>query len=185
MGPDVDLMADTNCRYTAAEAVAMAKVLEEHGFVWLEEPVPPEDVQGYRAVKAQTRLAVAGGECECGHYRFGPLLAQGVFDVVKPDICRAGGLAACQRIGVLADAFNVRIAPHVSLGSAVHVAASLHWAVAARRVWIHELPVFRNPLVDDLLVEPLQWQEGHLEVPSGPGLGVELRQDVVERYRTK
>jgi D-galactarolactone cycloisomerase len=183
VGDAFDLMADANCRYTAAEAVAMARVLEEQRFVWLEEPVPPEDVAGYRLLREKLDIAVAGGECECTHYRFAHLIAQGTYDVLQPDICRAGGITACHRIGVLADAHNLRVAPHVSIGSAIHIVASLHWAVSEASVLIHEFPVFENPLVDDLFAEPLDWREGHLYVGDAPGLGVEVREDVVAAYR--
>jgi L-alanine-DL-glutamate epimerase-like enolase superfamily enzyme len=184
VGEAMDLMADANCRYTPAEAVTMARVLEDQGFAWLEEPVPPEDVEGYVALRAKLDLAVAGGECECTHYRFADLFARGAYDVAQPDVCRAGGLTACHRIGVLAGAHGVRVAPHVSIGSALHLAASLHWAASERAVWIHEYPVFENPLVDDLLAEPLDWRDGFLHVATDrPGLGVQVRDDAVERYR--
>jgi len=185
IGDDMELMADANCRYTVSEAISMARVLEEYGFGWFEEPVAPEDVTGYVTLRRKTDVAIAGGECESTHYRFADLFARGAFDVAQPDICRAGGLTACHRIGVLADAHGLRIAPHVSIGSALHLAASLHWAASERSVWIHEYPVFDNPLVDDLLHEPLDLRDGFLHVPVGrPGLGVEVREDVIERYRT-
>ncbi len=180
---DMDLMADANCRYSVAEAVAMARVLEQEGFLWLEEPVPPEDVAGYRQLREKVDIAIAGGECECTHYRFGHLFTQGTYDVAQPDICRAGGITACHRIGVLASAHNVRTAPHVSIGSAIHIAASLHWAVSDPSFFIHEFPVFENPLVDDLFAEPLDWRDGHLHVSQRPGLGFDIRDDVVEKYR--
>ncbi|HEX7040327.1 MAG TPA: mandelate racemase/muconate lactonizing enzyme family protein [Trueperaceae bacterium] len=183
VGDAMDLMADANCRYSASEAVAMARVLEDNGFAWLEEPVPPEDVAGYRLLREKLDIAVAGGECECTHYRFAHLIAAGTYDVLQPDVCRAGGLTACHRIGVLADAHNLRVAPHVSIGSAVHIAASLHWAVSEASVFIHEFPVFENPLVDDLLAEPLDWRDGRLHVSDRPGLGVEVREDVVAAHR--
>lgn len=183
VGPGVDLMADANCRFTASEAVRMARILEAQDFTWLEEPVPPEDIEGYRAVRAKVDIAIAGGECECTHHRFAHLLALGTFDVIQPDICRAGGLTACHRIGVLADAHNVRIAPHVSIGSAIHIAASLHWALSAKPVFIHEFPIFENPLVDDLFETPLDWRAGYLHTPTGSGLGITVREDVVTRYR--
>jgi L-alanine-DL-glutamate epimerase-like enolase superfamily enzyme len=183
VGRDMDLMADANCRYTVAEAVAMARVLQEHAVVWFEEPLPPEDVAGYRELRSKVDVAIAGGECECTHYRFGELLAQRTFDVIQPDICRAGGLTACHRIGVLASAHNVRVAPHVSIGSAIHIVASLHWAASERQAFIHEFPVFANPLVDDLLDEGLDWRAGYLHVSDAPGLGMMVRDGVVERYR--
>jgi D-galactarolactone cycloisomerase len=186
VGDGMDLMADANCRYTVAEAVAMARVLEAHGFAWFEEPVPPEDVEGYVALRRKVDVAIAGGECECTHYRFADLFVRGAYDVAQPDICRAGGLTACHRIGVLAGAHDVRIAPHVSIGTALHIAASLHWAASERHVWIHEYPVFENPLMDDLLAEPLDWRDGYLHVATDrPGLGVEVREDVVARYRVR
>lgn len=179
----MELMADANCRYSVAEAVAMARVLEEQGFLWLEEPVPPEDVSGYKQLREKVGIAIAGGECECTHYRFAHLIAQGAYDVVQPDICRAGGITACHRTGVIANAHNLRVAPHVSIGSAIHIAASLHWAVSEASVFIHEFPVFQNPLVDDLLSEPLDWRDGYLHVSNRPGLGFEIRDDVVAEYR--
>lgn len=183
VGDTMDLMADANCRYSTAEAVRMARVLEDEGFIWLEEPVPPEDVAGYGALRGQLDIALAGGECECTHYRFGQLIASGTFDVLQPDICRAGGLTACHRIGVLADAHNLRVAPHVSIGSAIHIAASLQWAANEASVFIHEFPVFENPLVDDLLVEPLDWRDGRLHVSRRPGLGIDIDEEVIAAHR--
>lgn len=183
VGDTMDLMADGNCRYTAAEAAVMGRVLEDQGFAWFEEPVPPEDVTGYRHLRDKLDIAIAGGECECTHYRFADLIARGAYDVLQPDICRAGGLTACHRIGVLADANNLRVAPHASIGSAIHIVASLHWAASEASAFIHELPVFPNPLVDDLLAEPLDWREGWLHVNAQPGLGIEIRDEIVAEYR--
>lgn len=183
VGDTMDLMADANCRYSVAEAVQIARILEENVFAWLEEPVPPEDIVGYRRLREKVDVAIAGGECECTHYRFAHLIAAGTFDLLQPDICRAGGITACHRIGVLADAHNLRVAPHVSIGSAIHLAASLHWAANEASVVIHEYPVFPNPLVDDLLFEPIDLRAGYLYVNDRPGLGIEVREDVVDTYR--
>lgn len=183
VGPNIDLMADANCRYSASEALKTARTLEEQGFVWLEEPVPPEDVAGYSGLRSKVDIAIAGGECEATHYRFAELFSRGAYDVAQPDICRAGGLTACHRIGVLAQAHNVRVAPHASIGSAIHLAAGLQWAASAPAVWIYELPSFQNPLVDDLFEQPLTWRDGHLDVPMGNGLGIQVREDIVDRYR--
>ena len=184
VGSEFTLMADANCRYTVPEAVAMGRILEEHEVRWFEEPLPPEDVVGYAELRGKLDVAIAGGECECTHYRFADLLTRRTFDVLQPDVCRAGGLTACHRIGVLASAHDTLVAPHVSIGSAIHIAASLHWAASERVAFIHEYPVFPNPLVDDLLTTALDWREGYLHVSDAPGLGIDVREDVVARYRT-
>jgi D-galactarolactone cycloisomerase len=184
VGPQIDLMADANCRYTVTDAQRICRILEQYDYKWIEEPVPPEDISGYIALRKSVGIAVAGGECECTHYRFAYLINSGVYDIIQPDICRAGGLTACHRIGLIADAQNLQFAPHVSINSVIHIAASLHWAAAGKNLRIHEYPVFPNPLVDELLETPLQWEDGCLVLPEQPGLGIKVREDVVEKYRT-
>ncbi len=184
VGPRIDLMADANCRYAVPDAMKICRILEQYNYQWIEEPVPPEDVAGYINLRKAVDLAIAGGECECTHYRFGYLLKEGVYDLIQPDICRAGGLTACHRIGLIADALNIQFAPHVSIGSVIHIAASLHWAASGKNLKIHEYPVFPNPLVDELLETPLYWQDGNLDLPDGPGLGILIREDAVQKYRT-
>ncbi len=184
VGPKIDLMADANCRYTAADAQRICRILEQYDYKWIEEPVPPEDITGYINLRKAVGVAIAGGECECTHYRFAYLLNAGVYDIIQPDICRAGGITACQRIGLIADAQNIQFAPHVSIGSVIHIAASLHWAAAGNNLRIQEYPVFPNPLVDELLETPLTWQDGYLDLLTQPGLGINIREDVVQKYRT-
>src|SRR5262249_2737992 len=124
IGDKAALMVDANQAYDAVAAIRLARMIERHDISWFEEPVPPEDVAGYRAVKAATSIPVAGGECEFTRFGFRDLLASHAIDIIQPDTCAAGGLSECKKIADMAEAFGVRYNPHV-WGSGIAIAASL------------------------------------------------------------
>jgi L-alanine-DL-glutamate epimerase-like enolase superfamily enzyme len=122
-------------------------------------------------------MAIAAGETECNRYQFRDRLSSRAIDVILPDICRAGGISECRKIAQFADAYNVPWAAHVSMGSPVHIAASLHLAAATPNFLICECPTHRNPIGNVLLTEPIVCENGYFEIPRGPGLGIELNDD--------
>ena len=124
IGPDVALMVDANHAYDAVAAIRLGRMIEQHDIGWFEEPVPPEDLAGYRAVKAALSIPIAGGECEFTRYGFRELLVPRAVDIVQPDTCAAGGLSECKKIADMAEAFGVRYIPHV-WGTGIAIAASL------------------------------------------------------------
>jgi L-alanine-DL-glutamate epimerase-like enolase superfamily enzyme len=182
VGADVEVMLDANSGYDAPTAVAVARAAEGLGMAWLEEPVPPDDLPGYRRVRAGTRLRLAAGE---SHFTAGDLrelVAEGLLDVLQPDIARAGGFTGCRRIAALADAWNLAIAPHTGASGALCIAATLHLAAATPRFLIFEHMVLDNPLAA-LLTPPLPRPEaGVLPVPGRPGLGFDLDAAALERF---
>jgi D-galactarolactone cycloisomerase len=194
LGDDFSLLADANHAYNPSTALAMGRVLEEHGFLMFEEPVPPEDREGYARLRAGLGIAIAGGEAEFTRWGFRDLIESGCVDIAQPDVCVCGGLSELQRIATLASLRNVRIVPHV-WGSGIAVSAALHACsslpltpYALVPVPLQNEPVIEfdrtpNPLRDDLLVTPFSVDDGYVTVPDGPGLGVEVDLDVVERYR--
>jgi len=189
-GDGVTLMADANHAYDPKEAIRLGRMLEEHGVYWFEEPVPPEDIAGYIEVKAALDLAVAGGESEYTRWGFRELLGRRAVDIVQPDTCGAGGLTECKRIMALASAHGIQYTPHV-WGSAVGLAASLHLAatVPDNPPSLHPTPLLfefdrtENLFREQLALTPIVQRDGVIAVPSGPGLGIEIDQRVVERYR--
>jgi D-galactarolactone cycloisomerase len=193
VGPGVGLMVDANHGYNAAAAVRMGRMMEPFDIRFFEEPVPPEDRDGYRKVRAENPVPVAGGECEFTRYGFRDLIAGGCVDVVQPDLAVCGGFTAWTQILALANAYGVATIPHV-WGSGVALAAALH-AVATVPPFphtAHPIPLLNqpviefdrkhNPLRDDLLEERFGLEGGGLAVPDRPGLGVTVRDDVVARY---
>lgn len=120
LGLDVALMIDANHAYDAVAAIALGRAVAELDIGWFEEPVPPEDLAGYRRVKEAIALPLAGGECEFIRYGFRDVLSTGAMDIIQPDICAAGDLTACKKIADMAQAFGVRTNPR-TCGAAVLV----------------------------------------------------------------
>lgn len=196
VGPDVQLLADANHAYNAATAIRMGRVLEEHGVLWFEEPVVPEDLAGYRRVRDALDVPIAGGEAEFTRYGFRDLFTGGCVDIAQPDLCASGGFSEFQKILALATSFGVLTVPHV-WGSGVALAAAAH-ALATipaaphtfAPVPLENAPVIEydrspNPLRDELLVEGFPLVDGQVAVPQGPGLGIRIDEEVLRRYEVR
>jgi D-galactarolactone cycloisomerase len=192
IGPDVPLMVDANHAYNQSVALRVGRALERYDVRWFEEPVVPEDRDGYRRLRNSLDVPIAGGECEFTRYGFRDLIAGGCVDIAQPDICSSGGFSEWLKIVALADSFGVWTIPHV-WGSGVALAAALQ-AVAALPPFPHtanpiplqnepaiEFDRNPNPLRDDLLEQPFRLEDGRLTVPAGPGLGIRIRQEVLDR----
>ncbi len=169
-----DLMVDAHGAYTADNALYVGRALQQMGVTWLEDPLPPEDVDGYVQLTAALDMAVASGETECTRWQFEERLRRRAVDVILPDICRAGGISEGRQIATVASLHNTRWAAHVSMGTSVHVAAAAHLAAASANFLIFEFSSTPNPIGDCLLTQPLRPESGILRVPDGPGLGIEF-----------
>jgi L-alanine-DL-glutamate epimerase-like enolase superfamily enzyme len=177
-----DVLVDAHGAYASHTALAVGRELQRLGVRWLEDPLPPEDVEGYVALAAALEMPVAAGETECTRWQFEERLRQKAVDLILPDICRAGGITEGRKIATVADLHNVRWAAHVSMGTSVHVAAAAHLAAASANFLIFEFSSTPNPIGDVLLTRPLQPEGGILRVPDGPGLGIEFDEEKLQRH---
>lgn len=192
IGPGVELMVDANHAYDASSAIRVGRGIEPFEIGWFEEPVPPEDIQGYIEVKDALSIPIAGGECEYTRFGFRGLLSKRAVDIVQPDTCSAGGLSECKKIAAMASAWGVRYLPHV-WGSGVALAANLHLiatippaSMSANPIEpIFEYDTTENPFRTELLLEPIIPQNGSLKIPQGPGLGIDVDRKVLNRYSCK
>ncbi|MDP1868851.1 MAG: mandelate racemase/muconate lactonizing enzyme family protein [Bradyrhizobium sp.] len=190
IGPDVALMVDANHAYDAVAAIRLGRMIEPYDIGWFEEPVPPEDVAGYREVKAALSIPIAGGECEFTRFGFRDLLASRAIDIVQPDTCAAGGLSECKKIADIAEAFGVRYNPHV-WGTGIAIAASLQLLAVLPSQTPHSLaplePMLEfdrteHPIRQSLLLQPIEHVKGIVQVPGGPGLGIDVDRDMLARF---
>lgn len=200
IGPKVGLMVDSNHAYSLPTAVRLASSLEPYDIRWLEEPLVPEDLTGYRDLRSKTRIPIAGGEGSFMRFGFRDLLSGrrgACVDIAQPDISACGGLSEFLKIAGLASTFGVPVVPHV-WGSAVALATALH-AVStlplspftANPVYLENEPMIEfdrnpNPLRDNLLIDH-SWslaENGTLAVPmQRPGLGIKVDEDQVAKFQ--
>ncbi len=190
-GKPITLMVDTNHAYGRAEALRLGRALEQYNLRWYEEPVVPEDIAGYAEMRQKLSMPIAGGENEHTLFGFRELLGAGAVDVAQPDLGSCGGISAGRHIIALAHSHGVQVNPHV-WGSAIAQAASLQ-LLAAVPVAHHSLfaqePILEydrssHPFRLHLITKPIEQIGGWVEIPSGPGLGVEVDRAVLEKYRT-
>ena len=162
----------------------MAGELQDMGVYWLEEPLEPDELDAYAELADAVELRIAAGEQDATLRSFRDLIERGRIDVVQPDVTRCGGITEMLRIVELAEARNVQPVPH-AWKSGIIKAASLHVnAVIAGQDVFQEYCVSGTTINEGLTHEsfPLD-AEGYVDVPAGPGLGVSLNLEVVDRYR--
>jgi len=182
VGDDVALMADANHAYDLPAAREAAAGLADVGVEFLEEPLPPDRIDAYARLNAESAVPVAGGECWAFEPEFRRVANAGAADVLQPDVTSAGGLTSARRAAEVARAAGLRTYPHV-FGSAVALAASLQLLATlpgAPRLEFDRTP---NPIRDELAVDPIRNDGPRVPVPDGPGLGVEIDEDTLARYR--
>ncbi|HEY83357.1 MAG TPA: mandelate racemase/muconate lactonizing enzyme family protein [Dehalococcoidia bacterium] len=183
IGDNVDLLVDGNNAYTAYQAIKIARRMEEYNIFWFEEPVPAEDIEGSAAVAAAIDTPVAAGENEFTRYGFRDLFLSRAVDIAQPDVTWCGGITEAKKIAAMASAWNIICVPH-SFSSAIALVANLHFSASIPNSLFQEFDRNYNPLREDLLTEPVKInKDGYIDLWDKPGLGVELDQAVVKRYR--
>ncbi|MGI9146881.1 MAG: mandelate racemase/muconate lactonizing enzyme family protein [Chloroflexota bacterium] len=190
VGPAVRLRADANAAYTASTALRVGRALRDLEFDWLEEPLPQAGYAGYADLRTKLGLPLAGGEGLTTRAAAYELLCRGCFDIIQPDVSICGGIAQCLFIGELARLSGVRTIPHCWAGGLV-LAATLQ--IAALLPDFSRMPdvdppevefdVTENPFRTELMLgNPFELHDGALDVPTAPGLGVDIDEAVLLRY---
>jgi len=183
VGPNVEIALDCHWRYNLPDAMNIAHAMEPYHVAWLEDALPPESVDGFRVLRESTRTPICTGEnlylCE----GFKPHLEQFALSIVSPDIQKTGGLLESKRIADLAALYEVPVAPH-NISSSLGTLASCHVCATMSNFMVLEFHGQDVPFWDDLVTgvpKPLI-QNGEIAVPTGPGLGAELNEDVARKY---
>ncbi|MCC6535693.1 MAG: mandelate racemase/muconate lactonizing enzyme family protein [Burkholderiales bacterium] len=189
IGERILLAVDANCGYDRGSAIAIGQRLAEHDLLWFEEPISADDVEGYGEIRRALGLRISGAEQLRGRWAFRRMLQERALDIAQPDVCICGGFTEFRKIAAMASANHVRIIPHM-FGTAIRLAATLHLLASlpdSPRALepfptLLEYDMSENALRTDLATEPIRHAGGMVAVPRGPGLGIEIDREVLEKY---
>jgi D-galactarolactone cycloisomerase len=195
VGDDYRFMIDANHAYTTHDAFYVGRAMEEFDPYWFEEPVAPEDLDGYRELRSGLRVNISGGEAEFNRWGWRALLESRGLDIAQPEVCALGGISEYLRVLALCHAHFTPVVNHV-WGSAIAVATNMHLLAAMPPLpgglfpWepMLEFDTTDNKFRDDLLTTPLNIQgqvaanDGLVALPNGPGLGVTPDRDFIRHY---
>jgi galactonate dehydratase len=184
VGPNIDICADMHGRYDAISGERVAKLMEPLNLMWLEEPIPAENVDAYKKITESTSTPICAGENIYLAYGFRRLLEIGAVDIIMPDLQKAGGLGEGQRIANLSNLYYVPFAPHMvgsflAAMSSCHVCASVpNFMVLEWQIYFHTNPMFEE-IVD---YEGEKVVDGFIPLSEKPGIGVEINEEGMKKY---
>ncbi|WP_405293607.1 mandelate racemase/muconate lactonizing enzyme family protein [Algibacter sp. Ld11] len=189
IGPDIQLMVDSNHAYTLREATELAKKIEKYDISWFEEPISPEFYGQYNELRQKTTIPISGGECEYLRFGFNELIKNKSVDILQPDICASGGLTEAKRIAALASTNGIDLIPH-TWGTSIGLHVALHFISNIESIpgrmyqpdFLIEFDQTENGLRDNLSFPKLEMKDGMLEVPNRPGLGIDIDEEVLRKY---
>jgi D-galactarolactone cycloisomerase len=189
VGPDMGLMIDGNHGYDALEAIEIGRKAAQYGIAWFEEPVAPEQLEAYQAVRQGQPIPLAAGETWHTRYGMRAPIEQRCVDIIQPDIGGCGGFTEARRIADLASLHSVRVVPHV-WGTAVQIAAALQFMAAMVPDPMRLRPIepilefdrTDNPFRQAVVKTPLEPVNGVVTIPDGPGLGIEINRDALTHF---
>lgn len=185
VGYDIEIMCDANSAYNVATAIKVGRKLEKYDCYWLEEPVPPDDINGYVKLAKALDIPICGSESLFGRYNYRDLISMGAVDIAQPNVTRCGGISEFKKIEAIASAYNIPITLHVGLSGAGCRAASLHVAatIPSNLFLNYEVYFLHNPLAHDIVKENVERVvNGYVKIPNKPGLGFDIDDEKAKMY---
>ena len=177
-----DLLIGTHGQMTAASAIRLAKRLEKFDPMWFEEPIPPENFDEMGRVALSTTIPVATGERLATKYEFAKILESKSASILQMNLGRVGGILEAKKVASLAETHYAQIAPHLYCGPIVG-AANIQISTCSPNFLILESIKDWQGFYAEILKEPIKWEKGYVTPPDKPGLGVELNEKVVRKYK--
>ena len=182
VGDENDVVIDAGCCWDTMTAIRRAHQFEEYGVLWLEEPLNQDNIEGYRKLTNVSKIPIAAGEGHCGRFEFRDLIERGGIHLAQVDLAR-NGFSEAVRIADMAEDRSLRVINHFWT-TGINLAAGLHWLASRQSAFICEYGVEDTPIRWDVTKQSMEIDaDGFVHVPEGPGLGVDLNEDIIEKYR--
>jgi L-rhamnonate dehydratase len=183
LGEDADLLIDAGLAWDAKTAIQRARAFEEFQVFWLEEPLQPDDYEGYRKLSEASALRIAAGEEESSRLSFLDLMDRGKIDVVQVDLTRCGGFTEAMKIASLAQDRGLMVANH-GFTTYINVTAALHFLNSIPNALIAEFVAEEGTTMrEEITKQQLRAQDGLLCIPDAPGLGIDLSEEGIAKFR--
>jgi L-alanine-DL-glutamate epimerase-like enolase superfamily enzyme len=187
-GDDVELCVDANWAYTLPQAIEVGRALSANNYFWFEEPLRPEDEDGYEELHRRCDTPLAAGESNYTLDQCVRLVSNRTLAYLQPDVARSGGISETRRMAEFAAAHDVQYAPHIGMSGIICETASVHLAAAMPNIRAMECETDASPFKTWITGQAPgadRQKNGMLPVPTGPGLGIEVDWDAVKRLRVQ
>lgn len=185
LGEDFELQIDLATKWrTYGHASYMFKRLEKYNLNWIEEPILADDLKGYSKLSTISATKIAGGESLTTKYEFNDFLKYSDVDIVQPDITRCGGITEMKKIYDLAQLNGTKLVPH-GFSTGILLAATVQFLAATEHGDLMEYSQSNSPLFTKLVKNKIEFEDGFVKVPDTIGLGIELDEDMIKKYRMK
>ncbi len=184
VGSQIEIGIDIRARLNIWSARRVARQLEAFNIAWMEEPILWDNPEALARFARDARVPIATGEQLYTRWGFRALLEQNAVGIIQPDICHAGGITELKKIAAMAETYYVTLAPHNSNGP-ISTIASLHLDLCIHNSLMQEIFLSSIDLYNEVLTQPIDVMDGYCMPPEGPGWGVDLKADVIEKYPPK
>lgn len=184
-GPDVDILVEVHRRLAPMHAIRVAKMIEPYNIFWYEEPCPAENLDAIAEVRRNTTIPIVTGEALYTKSDFRHVFEKRAADIINPDISNTGGILELKEIAAMAEPHFVIVSPHGWNSTTVSLAASIQVSACIPNFLIMEYPTSLVPLAEDIAVSPFRPQNGYIKLPTAPGLGMDLKEDMLAKYAYK
>ena len=181
VGPEIEILIDCHGNFNVPTAIKIAKMLEPYNIGWFEEPVQPNSNEALKQVKESVNVPICVGERLYTRWDFLPILKENLAEYLMPDILWTGGISELYKISTLAETFYIPVSPHDASGP-INILAGAHTMMTVPNFFKLEMNHSSLPTLNMMITEPININQGYLELPSRPGLGVELNEDYLESH---
>ena len=182
VGKDVDILVEMHRRLAPMHAIRIARQIEEYEPFWYEEPILAENIDALAAAKQEIRIPVVTGEELYTKFEFREVFEKQAADIINPDVCNVGGILELKEIGAMAEPYFVAVSPHNYNSTALGLAATIQVSATMPNFLITEYFVNLEDFGKDIAVNPFEVDNGYIELPQTPGLGIEIDENSLAKY---
>ena len=182
VGKDVDILVEMHRRLAPMHAIKIARQIEEYEPFWYEEPVLAENIDALAAAKREIRIPVVTGEELYTKFEFREVFEKQAADIINPDVCNVGGILELKEIGAMAEPYFVAVSPHNYNSTALGLAATIQVSATMPNFLITEYFLNLEDFGKDVTVDPFEVNNGYIELPETPGLGIEIDESSLAKY---